>query len=398
MKPSINLPILLFLLVLFQGCNTLYNSKVVNIEILEPGDVYFPPNKKKIAIKYNNLIEGFNPFFANYFDGEEIQTDSSLLNNDAAKVYLDLFTENIKKQQFFDDIIQLEPFDFTNIEIIDTISKNNLLENDSISKIEEQTLNKGVKNLTSIVTRYQPKLEDYTGIKIIHPELGLYSEEEIEEIADTTNADLLFSLDFFASIDLIQYATANAFGFESVEVFALWNIYDLETKNLQYSQWKIDSVRWTEDASTLRQLKLKLPPRRDAVLNAADIAGTQFAEFLVPHWTEVQRMYYSSGQVELKKTDDLVKENRWLDAAKIWKANINNPNKSIAAKCKFNMGLVCEMEGDFKAALDWVVQSFHTLGAKNNVHFNNCQQYISILSQRMLDVKKIDIQFHDPRL
>jgi hypothetical protein len=329
------------------------------------------------------------------------KTDDLVKENrwlDAAKVYLDLFTENIKKQQFFDNIIQLEPFDFTNIEIIDTISKNILLENDSISKIEEQTLNIGVKNLTSIVTRYQPKLDKYTGSKIIHPELGLYSEEEIEEIADTTNADLLFSLDFFASLDLIQYATANAIGFESVEVFALWNIYDLETKNLQYSQWKIDSVRWTEDASTLRQLKLKLPPRRDAILNAADIAGTQFAEFLVPHWTEVQRMYYSSGQVELKKTDDLVKENRWLDAAKIWKANINNPNKSIAAKCKFNMGLVCEMEGDFKAALDWVVQSFHTLGAKNNLHLNNCQQYISILSQRMLDMKKIKMQFHDTNI
>ncbi len=82
-----------------------------------------------------------------------------------------------------------------------------------------------------------------------------------------------------------------------------------------------------------------------------------------------------------------------MEAAEIWKANVNNPNKYIAAKCKFNMGLVCEMEGNLEAAVDWVVQSFHVLGAKNKEHYYNCTNYINILALRKIDIKKIDLQF-----
>jgi hypothetical protein len=390
--------IILFLIpVLFQACNTLYNSKIVQLEILEPGNLQLPPDYKNVAIKYNNFNEGFNPVFANYFDGKSLQTDSSSTDSIAAKIYFDLFVENLAKQQFFDTVILLEPSDYSNTSfIVDTILTEKLSEQtDSLSMNGSETGNIRVTYLNNLIRNYSPVVEKTGKSKIIHPELGLYTEKDIDAIVDSTGADLLLSLDFFAVLDAINYFPELFKGFEMIQIMTLWNFYDLKNTKLQYSYSKTDTINWTEAASGFYNLIQNLPPREDAIFNAADITGTGFAEFLVPHWTEVQRMYYSSNQVELQKTEKLIAENRWLEAAEIWKANVNNPNKNIAAKSKFNMGLVCEIEGDFNAALDWVVQSYHELGQKNEIHFSNCQQYIRILSQRMLDVKKIELQYHN---
>ena len=171
-----------------------------------------------------------------------------------------------------------------------------------------------------------------------------------------------------------------------------WNIYDLKNQKLQNFHLKLDTISWQIRTDNIQYQIERLPSHKDAVLNAADIAGNKFAEYIIPHWKEVNRMYYHSNQVDLKKADKLVKENKWMEAAKIWKTNINNPNINIAAKCKFNMGLACEMQNDFDAAIDWIVQSFHDLGQKNEVHYNNCMSYIRVLSQRKLDIKYINLQ------
>ncbi|MFV0266730.1 MAG: DUF6340 family protein [Draconibacterium sp.] len=54
------------------------------------------------------------------------------------------------------------------------------------------------------------------------------------------------------------------------------------------------------------------------ILNSADINGTEFAQMLIPHWMEVERMHYKSGHVDLKQTDKLIKDGQWLEAAKYW--------------------------------------------------------------------------------
>ncbi len=119
-----------------------------------------------------------------------------------------------------------------------------------------------------------------------------------------------------------------------------------------------------------------------------------FAELLIPHWVEVQRMYYKSGQCRIKKAEELIKENDWIEAAEIWKKNVNNKNKSIAAKSMFNLALACEIEGDIDAAIDWAVKSFHVFERKNELNYYNCLDYIQILGQRKLDIKVINMQLY----
>lgn len=81
-----------------------------------------------------------------------------------------------------------------------------------------------------------------------------------------------------------------------------------------------------------------------------------------------------------------------MEAASIWKSNVDNKNKIIAAMCMYNMALACEVEGKMAAAIDWAVKSYHVLGEKNRVHAQNCKDYIQILSQRKFDFRLLDEQ------
>lgn len=103
-------------------------------------------------------------------------------------------------------------------------------------------------------------------------------------------------------------------------------------------------------------------------------------------------MYYKSGQVELQQAEKLALENRWFEAAAIWKKNIANKNISIAAKSMFNLGLACEIEGNIDAAIDWVVKSYHVFGNKNEEHRYHCMNYLQILGKRQLDIRTIERQ------
>jgi len=395
MKPVANLSMLLFLLTLFQGCNTLYNTSTINIEIIEPGKIHLSPNYKTIAIKYNNCNVDINPLFAAYHEGNNKKTDTINTDSIASKIYYNQLVNHLNEQDFFDSIIVLKPTNYSGVKIMDTLNITSEFIHDTIPTNRKQTQKELVSTFASLININSANQENQTKYKALDSEFGLYSKQEIVNIADSTNADILFSLDYYYSIDIIKYIKRHFTGIELVQVVAFWNIYDLQNHTLLHFHTKTDTISWSVSANNLKQSIQLLPPRKDAILNASHIAATKFAEYLIPHWIEVKRMYYVSGHVDIKKTEKLISENRWIEASNIWKANVNNPNKKIAAKCKFNMGLVCEMEGDLDAAVDWVVKSFEVFGSKNEQHYHNCLNYINILNLRKNDLKKINSQYNN---
>ena len=376
---------------LLTGCNTLYRTGTVDIEVAVPAKMKLPKKYYKIAVKYNNVNVSYNPKYANYFEGTAVFTDTVNLDSMASEVYFDMFINTLKNQFSFDSIVVLEPTNYSGISVIDTTSQTDSIYN------EIDLPRMAVDNLIRQIEKEPTEPKSKT--KIIDPEYGLHSKNEIKDIADSTGAELLLSLDLFASIDGIRYNKRRYTGYETVISIVFWSIYDLEEKELIYFYNKLDTVYWkveniyTTDTN-FNKLKKSLPGRKDAVLNAADIAGSNFAEMLVPHWLEVQRMYYKSGHVELKKAEDLMQENKWLDAAEIWKKNVTNKNKSVAAKSMYNMALACEIEGNIDAAIDWTVKSFHIFGSKNEPHYFNCMNYLQILGQRKIDIRTIERQLN----
>jgi len=402
-----NLLYLFLCLAFLQSCNTLLNVSTINFEIVVPGKIKIPPEYQKAAIRYNNCNVSVNPNFNFYMEDNEKFENKINIDSIASEVYYQIFISHLKNQQFFDTIIELEPVDFSNIVLNDSLVYSQFKDNDTSDSSNLNNVSSEVFNFTEMVNRFSNPDRKTPDMKFIDPEFGLYSKDEIQQIADTTGADLLFSFDYFASVDgiyspnfivdLSDTFMVDDFAYyyprrakEVVNILSCWNFYDLKKQELAFSYRKTDTIKWTASAYNLKEAIRTLPPRKDAVLNAADIAGSRFAEFLVPHWIEVERMYYKSGHVELKKTEELIQENRWLDAAEIWKKNTTNKNKSIAAKSMFNMALACEMNSDIDAAIDWAVKSFYVFGAKNQFHASNCQNYIQILARRKIDIQRIE--------
>ncbi len=378
-----------------QGCNTLCNIKVIDIEILEPGKIILPANYKKVAIRYNNCNVAPHPFYGtSFFNGSAIK-DEANTDSLASKIYYDCFFESLYKQNYFDSIIEISPADYSSTAVIDTITHSFIFGSDSIILTQELAEKINVFHFSQTLKEHPNTEHNFTQTKYLHPRFGLYTPEDISNIADSTGADFLISLDFFSSIDGVYFNRNNLVATEAVPTQAYWNFYDLKNQTFPFALNKKDTLSWSEIAYRLKQLDEILPPRKDAVLNAADMAGTQFAYFLAPHWIPVQRMYYSSGHVELKKAEELINQGNWLEAAKIWKANANNPNKAIAAKSKYNLGLACELQGKIDAALDWIVKSYHVLGQNNEEHASNCMNYITILGLRKHDTKMLNTQFQE---
>ena len=223
------------------------------------------------------------------------------------------------------------------------------------------------------------------------------NDKGIETIADTCSADVLLSLDHFYTRNGVTYFSYNNTAHEAVEVHYSWTAYDLNSKKLVFHFSRGDTISWSHGPEYKKPAMKKLPPRRDAVLNAADIAGCNTAEFLVPHWKTVQRMIYNLGHPELQAAKQLVEQGKWLEAAEVWKRHVDSKNKTIEAACKYNMAVASEMNDKIDLALNWVVDSYHVFGEKNEIHALNCRDYIRILSLRMRDVNIMEQQFESTK-
>lgn len=399
----VTLVILFFILIFLQGCYTLSNSSSLKFEIVVPGKVVIPKEYKSVAVRYNNVNIAPNPLFSTYIEDYDSFTDETNLDSIASEVYFRNFVAQLKNHRFFDSVFELEPMDYSDIRLNDSLVFAQFKSDSPSDSGSIIIKNKEALRFTQIVKNLSHPDSVKSKSKLIDPEFGLYSMDDIQKIADSTNADLLLSFDYFGSVDgiispkyirdLSQKYIFSSFNLneatETVYIFSGWNFYDLKKNKMIYSHIKNDTIKWNQPAQNITKAKKVLPPRIDAVLNAADIAGSNFAEFLSPHWIEVERMYYKSGQIELKKTNEMIKQNRWLEAAEIWKKNSTNKNKKIAAKSMYNMALACEMNGDFDAAIDWLVKSYHARH-KDIYHTGSCKNYIFVLGQRKLDIKKME--------
>jgi hypothetical protein len=391
MKPFFNLLLIVALLLLIEGCNTLYNSQMIPIEVFKPGKFVFPADYTNVAVRYNNSNVSFNPTFSKYFYIDEVLTDTTNIDSIAGEIYFQAFTYNLKQQQFFDSVMVLAPGNYSGDFFVDL---NQPEGQDSLLIEKENPTNPEISLIGKLINKFPGERIPGSDTIIIYPKTGFYNEKQLQQIADSTQADLLISLDYFGSTDGTSYIPQLFQGQRYVLLQGIWNLYDLNLQKLEYSGNRIDTVSWDAEGENAEDILKVLPPRKDAILNASEISGTKFAELIIPHWTEDERLYYRSRQVDLAKAEQLIKEGKWLEAAKIWKANINNPNKNIAAKCMFNMGLACEMEGDVDAAIDWVVQSFQVFKQKNVINAENCQDYLRILATRKFDFKRIEFQLN----
>ena len=282
-------------------------------------------------------------------------------------------------------------------------SNNNLKKNriDSlvINNIAHQKLFEGIKDalysseLIDTVTIVQKTREVKNSLNF-DIELKPMNWDTIGAISDRNRFDVLISLDGFIVKHFHSIKTAfgimggdnNALYYRigklEVSLSALFRIYDPDRKQLMEEYNYSDTIFWESTGLTIFTALRNLPSEYAAIYEAAYWAGFYYGERLIPQWEEVDRFYFIRGHPDLIEAAILAKEEKWLEAAEIWKVLAYGPDTKIASRAALNMALVSEMYDNLDAALNWAKKSY-SLNKKESV-----EQYQKVLLERIRLYKK----------
>lgn len=143
-----------------------------------------------------------------------------------------------------------------------------------------------------------------------------------------------------------------------------------------------DTIFWNSFDYSLRNMYEKLPSLKEALIGGGIASGIDMANNISPKWIDESRRYYKTGKSEIDAAIPLIKENKWVEAAEIWKKFANVSSKSLRSKIEFNLALAAEMTGDMDQAIEWAQKSYKTK------YTRNVESYLKYLDQRRLLLKK----------
>jgi hypothetical protein len=341
-NPFIPLALILFT----SGCYTTWNSIPLKIQVLQPAIFAPPPDNLNAATFYNNGNTKNDSLNSGFVLNTKILFDTMNTDSMASVAYYESMINSLRIENYYDTVIDLGKH---------------------------------------------------------YPDIGrdsivVLTDLECDSLINKYNCHIIYSLYHFEVND-ISYTNRN-FNETGLIVFikAFWEISRFDSVMNRTLISHSDTVTFSNPYYSTKPQEKLLNDRPGLIKEAATDFGAKFASFLAPHWLDVERMYYKSGNQQMKLADQYIKNNEWLKAAEIWKQLSSNKNKNLAAKSMFNIALACEMEGSYDAAIDWVVKSYYIFGDKNPEHEFYCKDYVRILTKRKLEKKRLEKQLVKPVL
>jgi len=173
----------------------------------------------------------------------------------------------------------------------------------------------------------------------------------------------------------------------SLGIHSLWRIYHLPSRSIHEEYWARDTVKLSSTGVNLHDAMANLPDLSEVLLEAAYFNGYDYGRRLVPFWVQVNRFYYKSGSAGIREGHKLALQNRWLDAARVWRQETTRSNKLIASRAMYNMAVASEVQDQLQIALDWALKSYYLVADPA------AKKYIDLLSERITERKRLEEQF-----
>jgi len=129
-------------------------------------------------------------------------------------------------------------------------------------------------------------------------------------------------------------------------------------------------------------LNKSLPCVKEALIVGGIASGIEMSEYIRPRWKDEIRHYFITGKKEIDAAIPLIKQNKWEEAASLWKNYASDPSKTLRSKIEYNLALAEEMSGNLDLAIEWAIKSYKTKYTKR------AESYIRYLSQRQNLLKK----------
>jgi len=329
---------------------------LVSIDYLQPAKVIFPPEIKTVGI-VNNIIARKEKSVINKTD--QSQSTESVFQGDG-KTVTESFAKSIAEANYFDKVI---------------ICDSALRGNDLFPREQQELSQEEIKQLTS--------------------DLGVDLIFSVEDITIKTKEKMNFSNIFLSTID--------------AKVSPIVKGYVPSRSKPFITSAPEDSIFWEGYGITPEDAKNDLIKEDSLMKEASEFAGELPTKYFLPTWNSENRIYYTSGSVELRDGGVLVREGSWDDALKLWLIANNRNNDKLKMRTAFNIALYYETHNDIDKAVEWGKKAFEIIANKENkakplqsagneTPRNYSQDYLIIaryltqLMQRKEDMQMLDLQ------
>jgi hypothetical protein len=346
---------IIFLLLILLGvssCVTSYETGLIQVEMIKPSFINHPEKIDTIAILYrkqshsDTILYKYNRQFKLIRHTEE-RTDSAIHYNDLSRICVNALVNYLDSTKYF----------------VKVINFSDSINNPGSNKCDLK--NPGLFNKLSIDA-------------CIFLEPFKFNDFYLKGDNDWM-IDIKCNFPEFTRSAELEYINTNL----------TWTTY-LKGDTTAYKYEQYDALYY--GSSVYPDFFGSHEKHKVLVENTAEYFGKTFGSKLIPSWTKTDRSYYISKNIEMKKAEEFCKNGDWLQAAEIYRRYTRSKNKDISAKSKFNMALICEMEGDIDAAFDWLNRSKSDQKMILIDHDINCKEYSKVLKKRKQELDLLDKQ------
>ena len=316
------------------SCILTEQVKVMQVEVMKPGVFILPESIRKAAVFKRDMYHSDTSLFR-YLNPDDFVVDSTIKFSNLSNQCADAATNYLKESGYFQNVKNYRD------------------------------------SLNSLWNSNSP----------------LYSPEEL---FSKSKSDILIFLDYFKFRDIL---ISNSMNRVYLSAGLSWTIA-INNDTVAYIYNQIDTLDY--DDLQFKSFNLEKNGHKKIIIDAAKYLGESFGKKVIPSWTPVERMYYTSSNPDMMKAEQYALSNEWIKAAEIWNRETKNKNLKIVAKSCYNLALAPEMEGKIDLSIDWLIRSYSTLPKENKDHKANCQRYINILAMRKKEIERLDKQIRKP--
>lgn len=300
----------LFLLAL-SSCQSL---EQISIDYMQPGDLSFPPQLRRVAIVNNTSTVPDNKLILDTHKPKESTPEVSravAYSNGDPKITTESLAEEIARQNYFEEVV---------------ICDSALRANDGM--LRETTL----------------------------------SQKEVEKLTSDLGVDFIIALEnlqFKASRTIHYLPEFGCYrGTVDAKVYPTIKVYLPGRSKPMTTLHPNDSIFWEEFGGSVAEATTRIISDTQALKEAAEFAGTIPVKQLLPYWTQKSRYLYTGGSVQMRDATIYVRENSWDKAYALWlQALESSKSEKKKMKAALNIALYFEMTDSLTKAEEWAVKA-----------------------------------------
>lgn len=224
------------------------------------------------------------------------------------------------------------------------------------------------------------------------------SQATVQSLCEETGADAVISIDrllFDMTKTTASFSNGFFLGFIDVKMTGVMRAYIPERETPLATVLLSDSLYWSEQGETIKELDRYLPSPENALREAGKYIGEIAAPNFVPHWDNEIRWFYTGISTVWKQAAAYAATQRWDMAEERWlSAYKQTRNETQKAKLASNIAFAKEMQGNYTESLEWANKalSLFKKTGENTRNYQLIQQYTLALQERINESRKLNIQ------